>query len=291
MIKKGSKPESASSSSSSSSSSRATKQSKRSQAKPPKAEASTSSASLIKFQQESEEISKRLNTNVAKLEKDPYRLEYQSCTFEMHHNSKSHHGNCNHNPNCLYGLGEITGDIWSNDHDKLLKSKLGASPIERKRGTDDASGNLIPVGLVNLGATCYVNSLLQVLFFDTEFRSKLFEWENPMASSQIHDLSGSSSSSSASSSSTTTSSTSTTTSTTTTTTTSSSSSSPSSSSSAPQHSVGVKIAHELRSLFGHLQNGYGASFNPRALISTLQISTGVQQDAQEFNKLLLSFFI
>ena len=184
MFKKESKPESASSSSSSSSSSGATKQSQRSQAKPPKAEASTSSASLIKFQQESEEISKRLNTNVAKLEKDPYRLEYQSCTFEMHHNSKSHYGNCNHNPNCLYGLGEITGDIWSNDHEKLLKSKLGASPNERRRGTD-ASGHLIPVGLVNLGATCYVNSLLQVLFFDTEFRSKLFEWENPMASSQI----------------------------------------------------------------------------------------------------------
>ena len=41
-------------------------------------------------------------------------------------------------------------------------------------------------------------------------------------------------------------------------------------------------------LFGHLQLGQQKSFNPQAFVKTLQLPTSVQQDAQEFNKLLLS---
>ena len=53
-------------------------------------------------------------------------------------------------------------------------------------------------------------------------------------------------------------------------------------------SVGMRIARELQMLFGHLQLGQQKSFNPRAFVKTLQLPTSVQQDAQEFNKLLLS---
>ena len=223
-----------------------------------------------------------LQQAIAELERDVFKIQCVPCTYESHHSKTAHHGNCS-NPNCLYGLGEKTTGIWDDkDNEKFLKAKLGSSPKEQERKMNE-QGQRTPVGLVNLGATCYVNSLLQVLFFDTAFRTKLFEWENPItATPQITDnvvsLVDSSSASTDSSTSTSSSSASS----------SSSSSSVSPSSSTPTHSVGVKIAHELRSLFGHLQEGYGSSFNPRKLITILQIPTGVQQDAQEFNKLLLS---
>jgi ubiquitin carboxyl-terminal hydrolase 48 len=76
--------------------------------------------------------------------------------------------NCRGNPRCLSGLGEskwlgpraaaaaAAEDAWGN-------SKMH-DPNEERREPG------MFVGLTNLGATCYVNSLLQLWFHNLKFR-------------------------------------------------------------------------------------------------------------------------
>ncbi|CAB3992846.1 Ubiquitin carboxyl-terminal hydrolase 48, partial [Paramuricea clavata] len=79
----------------------------------------------------------------------------------------NHRKNCKFNPNCLAVLGEkfwmkeLKDDIWCDNVE---------DPDEQKR----EEGSF--VGLKNLGATCYVNTLVQVWFHNEEFRSALYSW-------------------------------------------------------------------------------------------------------------------
>ncbi|GAA5948419.1 hypothetical protein JCM21900_002704 [Sporobolomyces salmonicolor] len=79
--------------------------------------------------------------------------------------------NCANNPRCLNWLGQ---EKWENsvqawkDHRKSLG--LPAEP-DNEREPD------LPVGLVNLGATCYVNSFLQVWYRDVNFRAGVYACE------------------------------------------------------------------------------------------------------------------
>ncbi|KAI5900286.1 uncharacterized protein SCHCODRAFT_02607525 [Schizophyllum commune H4-8] len=73
------------------------------------------------------------------------------------------------NPNCLNYLGQ---DQWEDEDDAWeafrKRVKLGDSPLDDARDPD------LPVGLYNLGATCYANASLQVWFRDLAFRRGVY---------------------------------------------------------------------------------------------------------------------
>ena len=59
--------------------------------------------------------------------------------------------------------------------DAAAAKALGADPSARKRGEDQRTG------LRNLGATCYMNSLLQTLHNCRTFRRGIYAWRAPAA--------------------------------------------------------------------------------------------------------------
>ncbi|XP_066546567.1 ubiquitin carboxyl-terminal hydrolase 48 isoform X3 [Amia ocellicauda] len=84
--------------------------------------------------------------------------------------------NCKGNPNCLVGIGE---HVWLGEIDENSFHNIDDPNSERR------DKNTF-VGLTNLGATCYVNTFLQVWFHNLELRQMLYLCQNPRA--EEHDL-------------------------------------------------------------------------------------------------------
>lgn len=76
--------------------------------------------------------------------------------------------NCKGNPNCLVGIGE---QAWLGEIDENTFHNIDDPNSERR---DKNSF----VGLTNLGATCYVNTFLQVWFHNLELRRSLYQYHN-----------------------------------------------------------------------------------------------------------------
>ncbi|KAH7913760.1 hypothetical protein BJ138DRAFT_1145448 [Hygrophoropsis aurantiaca] len=77
---------------------------------------------------------------------------------------------CKNNPNCLNYLGQEKWEDEEKAFELFLKAAdLGQNPILNGRDPH------IPVGLKNLGATCYANAFLQVWFRDLAFRNGVYQ--------------------------------------------------------------------------------------------------------------------
>ncbi|KAJ6656859.1 hypothetical protein lerEdw1_003190 [Lerista edwardsae] len=72
--------------------------------------------------------------------------------------------NCRGNPNCLVGIGE---HIWLGEIDESSFHNIDDPNFERRKKNAF-------VGLTNLGATCYVNTFLQMWFLNLELRQALY---------------------------------------------------------------------------------------------------------------------
>ncbi|XP_061075552.1 ubiquitin carboxyl-terminal hydrolase 48 isoform X2 [Conger conger] len=84
--------------------------------------------------------------------------------------------NCKGNPNCLVGIGE---HVWLGEIDEDAFHNIDDPNSERR------DKNTF-VGLTNLGATCYVNTFLQVWFHNLELRQTLYLCQNSRA--EEHNL-------------------------------------------------------------------------------------------------------
>ncbi|PVD36729.1 hypothetical protein C0Q70_03716 [Pomacea canaliculata] len=76
--------------------------------------------------------------------------------------------NCRGNPFCLNALGEKR---WFEDLDESRWNDFDPESERRPEGHF--------VGLKNLGATCYVNTFLQLMFHNASVRNALYQWRDP----------------------------------------------------------------------------------------------------------------
>lgn len=136
--------------------------------------------------------------------------------------------NCIGNPLCHRGIGE---SYWLKpaNFDNCLNEELKEyEDVIRKDGEF--------VGLKNLGATCYVNTFLQLWFHNLHFRKSIYTYKETLKDNE----------------------------------------------SFPQSAVG-----HLQLIFGMLESSKRKNIDPTPFIQCLGLDTDLQQDAQEFSKLLL----
>jgi len=106
------------------------------------------------------------------------------------------------------------------------------------------------VGLDNLGATCYINAYLQVWYHNHAFRNAILKWnERPTGLLQGFAQSERHTN---------------------------------------EHLTPASLLGQLQLIFARLRFGTRKSFAPSDFIKALKIDTDVQQDAQEFCKLLMT---
>ena len=151
-------------------------------------------------------------------------------------------------------------------HDTSEAKRLGPDPAGRQRAEGQRTG------LRNLGATCYMNSLLQTLHMTRGFRRGIYSWQPPPTAEEPAAAAAAAATAAA---------------TATAATTADGGGAAAGGKSAQE--VANAVVSSLQHLFASLQHSSLACYDPARLTEALSLDTGVQQDAQEFNKLLLTF--
>lgn len=195
--------------------------------------------------------------------------------------------NCYTNPWCVYGLGEMKEGIWGGDNLKIMQSLqrnfISSETNSRTRaslqfmidnfglesrmrrtmpsgnsvniGCDKSSDQALelaavaaPIGLKNLGATCYLNVLIQCLY------------HNPCVRRAIYCIPGLDSINP----------------------------NPVGSHTLDSHTVQMRrIVSSLQSVFAHMEEFVARSFDLKEFVGLLGLNTSAQQDPQEFNRLFI----
>jgi len=163
--------------------------------------------------------------------------------------------NCANNPWCLYGLGEKKEGIYKLSISEL--GRLGADPhLLVRRGST-------PVGIKNLGATCYLNVLIQSLFHNLLVRDAIFNLRIPEV--PVNGGSGSGSGNGSGNGS-------------------------SNGSGNMQLTPMDRVLRALQATFGHLMLSSRGVHNIVHFTRLLQLDEHEQQDPLEFSKLFMSKF-
>ncbi|XP_053546203.1 ubiquitin carboxyl-terminal hydrolase 48 [Bombina bombina] len=100
-----------------------------------------------------------------------YRVRLESCVRGVCRR------NCKGNPNCLVGIGE---HIWLGEREENSFHNIDDPNFERRKKNTF-------VGLTNLGATCYVNTFVQVWFLNLELRRALYLYENAWSAEKAEE--------------------------------------------------------------------------------------------------------
>nr|XP_034180171.1 ubiquitin carboxyl-terminal hydrolase 48-like isoform X1 [Osmia lignaria] len=159
-----------------------------------------------------------------------YRIGLKAC--------KNCKRNCTNNPQCLTGLGE----------EKYIKSQP-AEVMSLESSLSELRDPTQYVGLKNLGATCYVNSLIQMWFHNEDMRRIIYKWSITDDLEETEALAQAKKAG------------------------------------VPFHPV--TAVGQLQYIFAMMQFGNRRLLDPMNLAIALSLDTRTQQDAQEFSKLLL----
>jgi ubiquitin carboxyl-terminal hydrolase 48 len=148
--------------------------------------------------------------------------------------------NCRSNPRCYCSLGEAQWLDSTTDGTSTEEDEEDMSLEMRLEG--------MPVGLKNLGNTCYVNSFLQIWFHNLPFREALYKWDPDQddAESQNETILD-----------------------------------------AENYRPKGKVA-SLQALFAMMEFTNRRAVDPNDFIAKLGLDPQVQQDAAEFSKLFIS---